>query len=405
MEPFALLILLLGLTPTLPAQEEKPDTQAGNFLFTVPTGWTPDEKGDTTYIYAPGQPPGRQTYIALAASDMEGDLRNSFNVLWSGVQNSYRILQGGQIAPLRAKKGYDAFYTAAIASDKTGTRWQIFVMGAQYKKRIQIVSFWSNLTPGNGTYNADFNVFQRWLANLSFGDALAGLAIPPVPSGAEPTPEATHKLAPGQLEGFYVGMAVGYGGRINRQPLYFSTDGWVVKIDLNNSMMGFDLTKYRNAADTNRSWVGRYRVDGDQINILWQDFAEDRQVVRRNEASTRPGLNVYVPMCRCTGARFSGKYNFGLASSGQYMQFFPDGRFIDHGVLDQKLLPNPYYEHPRTQRGTYSIQNQTMIFNFADGHRGMVTFMGPRTQEKAQLFGWITLGGDSLYEEHYVNEP
>src|SRR5260370_1584233 len=166
MEPFALLILLLGLTPTLPAQEEKPDTQAGNFLFTVPTGWTPDEKGDTTYIYAPGQPPGRQTYIALAASDMEGDLRNSFNVLWSGVQNSYRILQRGQIAPLHAKKGYDAFYTAAIASANTGTRWQIFVMRAQYKKRIQIVSFCSNLPPCNPTYNADFTFFQPSLATL-----------------------------------------------------------------------------------------------------------------------------------------------------------------------------------------------------------------------------------------------
>src|SRR5260370_6989770 len=128
MEVFALLILLLGMRPTRPAEGEKLDTQAGNFLLTVPTGWTPDEKGDTTYIYAPGQPPGRQTYIALAASDMEGDLRNSFNVLWSGVQNSYRILQGGQIAPLRAKKGYDAFYTAPTASDQTGTRWQIFVM-------------------------------------------------------------------------------------------------------------------------------------------------------------------------------------------------------------------------------------------------------------------------------------
>jgi hypothetical protein len=335
---------------------------------------------------------------------MEGDLRNSFNQLWSGFQNAYRLLQGGQIAPLHSQKGYDAFYTSAVAADKNGTRWQVFVMGAQYRKRIQTVMFMSSLPPGT-FYNACFNVFQRWLGNLSFGDALPGSNIPAVAASAEPASEAPHNLAPGALEGFYVGITLDYAGRVNRRPLYFSPDGWVVKIDLNNSMVGFDLTAYRNAKDTNRSWVGRYRVDGDQINIAWQDYTEDRELIKRNESSARPGTNVYVPMCRCTGKRFSGKYNFGLANSGQYMQFFPDGTFIDHGVLDQMLVPNPYFEHPRTQRGSYSIQSQTVIFNFADGHRGLRTFIAPRAQEKRQLFDWIGLGGQSLYEEHYVNEP
>jgi hypothetical protein len=404
---FLLVGLLVGLMPTLAAQEEKPDTQAGNFLFSVPTGWNPQEKGDTTLIFAPSPPPGTTTVIAMAASDLDGDLQKSFNELWSGLANSYRILQGGQIAPMHAKKGYDAFYASAVAVDKNGTRWQVFVMGAQYKNRIQTVMFMSNLPPGT-MYSAYFKVFEHWLANLSFGDALPGSNIPPAgagAAGAEAAAEAPHNLPPGALEGFYVGMSLGYGGRVGRNPLYFSPDGWVVKIDLNNSMVGFDLTRYRNAKDTNRSWVGRYRVDGNQINILWQDYTEHRDVIQRNEASAHPGLDTYVPMCRCTGLRFSGKYNYGLAGAGKYMQFFPDGTFIDHGVLDQKLLPNPYYEHPRTQRGTYTIQSQTMIFNFSDGHRGMQTFMGPKAQEKRQLFDWITLGGDSLYEEHHQNEP
>ncbi len=403
MKSSALLFLLLGLMVAVMAQDEKPDTQAGNFLYSVPTGWTPKEQGDTTYIFAPALSPGKTTFIAMAANDMDGDLRNSFNQLWTGFQNAYRVLQGGQIAPIHSKKGYDAFYTSAVAADKNGVRWQVFVMGAQYKKRIQTVMFMSNLPPGSG-FNASFNVFQRWLANLSFGDALPGSNVPPA-AGAEPTPEPPHKLPPGALEGFYVGMGVGYNGRVGRNPLYFSPDGWVVKIDLNNSMIGFDLTQYRNAQDTNRSWVGRYRVDGNQINILWQDYTEHRQVIQRNEASSHPGLDIYVPMCRCTGKRFSGKYNYGLASSGQYMQFFPDGTFIDHQVTDQMLVPSPYYSNPRIQRGTYTIHDQTMIFNFADGHRGMRTFIAPKAQEKGQVFDWISLGINALYEEHYVNEP
>lgn len=397
----AIVLLSAALTA---GQDTAPDTQAGNFLFSVPTGWNAQQKGDTTILYAPGLPPGKIAYIAMAADDMDGDLRNSVNQLWKGFTNSYRVLQGGQIAPLHASKGYDAFYTTALASDNNGVRWQLYVMGAQYKNRVQTVMFMSNLPPGSD-YTACFNVFQQWIRNLSFGDALPGSKVPPVAVGMEPAPEAQHKLPPGALEGFYVGMSLGYGGRVSRDPLYFDPSGWVVKIDLTNSMIGFDMTRYRNAKDTNRSWVGRYRVDGNQINIVWQDYAENRQVIKRNEASFTPGLDVYVPACRCTGTKFSGKYNYGLASSGQYLQFFADGTFIDYRVTDQMLIPNPYYDHPRIQRGTYSIQDQTMIFNFSDGHRGMRTFLAPRAQKQDRRFDWISLGGDSLYEEHHANQP
>ena len=65
----------------------------------------------------------------------------------------------------------------------------------------------------------------------------------------------------------------------------------------------------------------------------------------------------------------------------------------------------PGCDHPRTQRGTYSIQNQTIIFNFTDGPRGMRTFLAPKAQERDQVFDWISLGIDLLYEEHHVNEP
>jgi len=69
------------------------------------------------------------------------------------------------------------------------------------------------------------------------------------------------------------------------------------------------------------------------------------------------------------------------------------------------LVPNPYYEHPRTQRGTYVIQNQTMIFTFADGRRGMRTFYAPKVQKNKQLLDFIGLGWHMLYEEHYQSQP
>ena len=409
-----LLLIAIGLLPfscAANAQQGAPETQVGNFLFTVPTGWNPQQKGDIMYILAPAPPPGTTGFIALSANDLEGDLQNSFNVLWSGFAKSYRILRGGEATPTHVA-GHEAFYAEAIASDQQGRRWHVLVVGTQYKKRIQTVTFMNNFPQSYD--NASFNIFRQWLANLKFGDALPGSNIPHVDAAeghgttSASSPDAEdkpHAVTPGMLEGFYVGGSVTGSGRISIGSLYFSPDGWVVKINLNDSMIGFDLTAYRNSKNTNRSWVGRYRVDGNDIHILWQDYTEHRDLIHRNEASAHPGLNSFVPTCRCTGKHFAGKYNYGLATSGQYLQFFADGTFIDHGVTDQMIVPSAFYEHPRTQRGTYAIQSQTMIFGFADGHRGMRTFIAPKAQEKGPTFDWIGLGIDTLYEEHYQSEP
>jgi hypothetical protein len=403
MKCFGLLLpLLVALTPALVTQDDAtPDTQAGNFLYKMPTGWNPIEKGDTTMLYAPLPPTGTTTFIAMAANDLDGDLQNSFNELWEGFKRSYRIVEGGKVEPLHSRNGYEAFTAVAVAFDQKGKRWSVYVMGAQYKNRIQTVMFMSDL-PAGSMLNADLSVFKTFLANLRFGDELPGSHVPP--ADAAPAEEKPHKVGPGMLEGVYVGYNIS-GGRAGLRRLHFNSDGWVVKDVPEEGMIGFDFTAYRNARDTNRSWVGRYRVDGKRINIVWQDYTDDREQLTLNEDSAKPGIDTYVPMCRCTGTKFSGKYYYGLKGAGQYLQFSSDGTFVDHKVLDQMLVPSSFYDHPRIQRGTYSIQSQTLIFTFADGRRGMRTFIAPKAQEKGQKFDFIGLGLQTLYEEHYVDEP
>jgi hypothetical protein len=97
----------------------------------------------------------------------------------------------------------------------------------------------------------------------------------------------------------------------------------------------------------------------------------------------------------------SGKYILGQVAADKYMQFFPNGTFIDHRVTDQMFIPSPYYLNPRNQRGTYTIQNQTMVFTFSDGHRGMITFIAPKAEADLSMFDWISLGGQQFYEEGY----
>jgi hypothetical protein len=72
---------------------------------------------------------------------------------------------------------------------------------------------------------------------------------------------------------------------------------------------------------------------------------------------------------------------------------------------------------PRNFRGTYSIQNQRLTFNFADGKRASVAFIAPKALEKAPALEWFGLGHGTgvpgaetvvllmLYEEHYQVEP
>jgi hypothetical protein len=111
--------------------------------------------------------------------------------------------------------------------------------------------------------------------------------------------------------------------------------------------------------------------------------------------------------------------NWASPTDERYLQFFPDGSFVDHGLTDQVVgLPNPHgysgiTDPPRNFRGTYSISNQKLTFNFADGKQATVAFIAPKALEKAPAFGWFGLGHGSgvrgaetvivltLYEEHY----
>jgi hypothetical protein len=241
-------------------------------------------------------------------------------------------------------------------------------------------------------------------------------------AGSDPAAqkEAAHKVSAGMLEGIYVGFSLDHSHVGSRQ-YYFTSDGWVINnIPLVN-MDNFDMTAYRKNA-SNKLFVGRYRVDGHQIHIVWANNADRREVIKYDEAAADPGIDTYIPTCRCTGKRFSGKYHWSSPSDKRYIQFFPDGTFFDHGLTDQVIDPNPHgyrgiTDPPRNFRGTYDVRNQRLTFNFADGKHATVAFIAPKALERAPGFKWIGLGHGTgvpdaetvillmLYEEHYQVQP
>ena len=232
---------------------------------------------------------------------------------------------------------------------------------------------------------------------------------------------AGHKASAGALEGVYVGFGLDHSHMGSRQ-YYFTADGWVINNIPRVNMDNFDMTAYRNDP-SNKLFIGRYRVDGNQIHIVWANNADRRDVIKFSESAANPGIDTYIPTCQCTGKRFSGKYHWSSPTDQRYVHFLPDGTFLDHGLTDQVVgVPNPHgysgiTDPPRNFRGTYSIQNQRLTFNFADGKRATVAFIAPKAIEKAPAFEWFGLGHGTgvpgaetvvllmLYEEHYQVEP
>ena len=203
-------------------------------------------------------------------------------------------------------------------------------------------------------------------------------------------------------------MCLSSGIQPSNKQYIFYPDGYMMYGLPQEGMLGFDFDHYRSQDNKDRNWFGRYRVDGDQVKIVWQNQFGDPAhpaVIKINTTAAHPPVDfawdIFIPMCHCTGKKFSGTYRLGAPAADQYIQFSPDGTFLDHRVLDQMLIPSPFYLHPRIQRGTYSIQSQTIIFNFADGHRGARTFLAPKVQENNPMFDWIELGIHQLFEEGY----
>jgi hypothetical protein len=211
----------------------------------------------------------------------------------------------------------------------------------------------------------------------------------------------------GRLAGVYVATSSKDLRPSNNQYVFYA-DGYVVNSIPQDAMFGFDYARFNPASNRDKYMVGKYKVEGDEVKILWlNQFADpmNPEVLTMSEKSAHPaaqiGPQTFIPMCRCTGKKLSGVYRWGAPMADQYIQFFPDGRFIDHRVTDQVIVPSRFYEHPRIQGGTYSIQDQTLIFNFADGHRGTRTFLAPKVQENNPTFDWIDLGWQMLFEEGY----
>ena len=230
---------------------------------------------------------------------------------------------------------------------------------------------------------------------------------PARPGGAinEPAAPASSTAVPdGMLNRLYVANRLSdiYRNSINHDYLMFFPDGSVMHGLPDQGFDGFNFQTWASTAD--QALVGRYRAYGNRIEIVWNAANQRGSVERDENADDTRGNQVYIPVCRCSGAKFSGVYMWGPYS----IQFSPDGRFVDRGVADQfHFFPDSvqFFEHPRSGGGTYAVQNYTLYLDYGAGRRVRATFGAPAVQENAPQFNWISIGYNTLYRQDYRPAP
>jgi hypothetical protein len=233
----------------------------------------------------------------------------------------------------------------------------------------------------------------------SAGKMAAAAPAPPAPavSAGPPRPPL-----PGMLDGAYDALVIGTGGHVDHRFLIFYPDGRVMNGMPEEGLEGFSFAAF--AADPkNQNELGRYRVDGEQINIVWEDWPGHRDVVQHREGVDVGYPDVYIPLCRCDGERFSGLYKWDYQSG---IEFSLDGGFVDHGVIDQLDVDLGFFNQPRVRRGTYRIHDYSLYLDFQDGQHLKTSFGAPAFQESRHVFNWISIYGyQILHREGYQPPP
>jgi len=207
------------------------------------------------------------------------------------------------------------------------------------------------------------------------------------------------------LDGVYIGLEFSkfYAGSINHRLLIFYPDGWVQDGMPGAGLDGFSFVSYR-SNPTNQGSVGRYRVEGMQISMIWQEWPTDREFIRLdvNAADFREP-SVYIAACRCTGTRFAGVYEWDEKST---LEFSLEGTFVDRRVIDQLDTDLGFFNTPRVRHGTYLIQNNSLILTYSDGQRLKTSFAASALGEQRQTVDWISIFSyQILYRRGYRPPP
>jgi hypothetical protein len=389
----AKVLLLMVLATRLPAQTR---TSLGDLTFELSPGWTAVQDSGALKLTPTDLQPGASCFVILRPTEaLSGDFSSWFNNKWQSVLRiGSTVVQSSQ-PQHQANAGSDneAIFASAVLQDAQQRTFSLILFGMRVGQRafplLWIASSQELLSKYQPTV-------QQLLGSLKLrsGSANSGgaSAITPARNAA---PVAVSSVT---LDGPYYGLFMGINSELGQYTLttkvssrifVFFPDGSVIYAP-EKGLAGFDPQAALREGKLERDQYGHYKL---QDGIVRISFPNNNLDISLDENGTHPGLNKYIPLCKCTGLTFDG--TFKVSGTQFFMTFTHDGRFDDHGGAIRELLQYSFSEEEKetgivgygekiTQAGsgTFQIVNNTIMFSYSDGRRIVTSFYAPaRTPE------------------------
>ena len=357
----------------------------GLMMYNAPAGWSQQVFGDGVVFKPLDLPADEQLAIQImeplnASGSLEQALSQSFEeatVMYNGTSMYQAGGKYAQNAALKSFNGWEYIRGKGGINVRNGTELGLELFVVKINNRFERIAILESRKYCGGVsryYASDRinyrNDIENLLYSLQFSDFNAAVLKSGTTNGGgiiglwEGTIQSTGAATGVRLEVFSPIF-------FNNGQVYFGNKFPTEGLDGLNSRIPPELYP--------RNW-GTYTFSNGS-GILKMPFAEIPMRLQGNKLIFSKNQMDW-PMYKLNsvdGARFNGTY----VMSKSYdiiptITFTADGRFIDNGVVrvlyhEGNTCVNPGFKQGS---GTYEVRNHTMLFNYADGRKIKIAFIG-----------------------------
>ena len=357
----------------------------GNMLYSPPAGWSHQVFGDGVVFKPLDLPADEQLAIQImqplnASGTLEQVLAKSFDeatVMYNGTSMYQSGAKYGKNAPQKSFNGWQYIRGKGGVQDANGNELGLELFVIKINNRFERVAILESRKYCGGVsryYATDRINYRNDIEELLYSLQFSDFNVSPLKSGTingsgiiglwEGTIQSTGTATGLRLEVFspifFDNGQVYFGNK-------FPTEG----LDGLNSRIPPELYP--------RNW-GTYTFSNGN-GVLKMPFADipfrmegDKLIVNKNQRDWP-----FYKLNSVDGARFSGTYKMSESYEMiPVISFTADGKFNDNGVVrvlyhDNTTCINPGF---KPGSGTYEVKDYTIKFNYTDGRKVKLAFLG-----------------------------
>ncbi|MDQ6788106.1 MAG: hypothetical protein M3033_14980 [Acidobacteriota bacterium] len=366
----------------------------GSMTYAAPAGWT-EQIFEDGVVFKPKDLPAEEhlTVQIMPPINFSGTLEQALAQSYDEAAAMYKVtkmndVNGGNYPKIEAKKsfrGWDYIRGKGGVQAENGTPYktelglELFVVKINNRfERIAILESKNNCNPSQ-YYPSDRMSYRKGIENFLFSLQFTDFNATVLETGS----------AKGSgIVGVWQGISLSVGPTSVSQYLgignkvfsaIFFTNGQVY-FGPSFPAEGLDGLNSRMPPELNRRDWATYTFSNGR-GVLKMPYGDIPMRMENNKFIITPGKtdHEFIKMNPVDGAVFNGTYALS-ESNGKIpsITFTSNGRFTDHGAL--KVLYHEYVDclNPAATEGsgTYEVKDYSMIFNYSDGRKIKIAFIG-----------------------------